>query len=218
MEIDNGHHTSRDGGRCPRFFEPGLSIVGSAKPHNRAVARIATRETQHSALSTQHSPQHSALSTQHSPQHSALSTQHSAWYLLPAFFVLALTCHPADLALAQTPASQESPGVRAPASSAPTTHPAVKKPDPRVLRWSRAMFLTLVLLVIFLFSALAIMVFSRRYQAYLARGRRRPTPSEDVWSMHQLPPDSDAPPDPDSPSSPDAPPGGNGGNRGQPPA
>jgi hypothetical protein len=44
-----------------------------------------------------------------------------------------------------------------------------------------------VLLVILVFAAAAIVVFSRRYSAYLARKRSAPTPVDDVWSMHHSP-------------------------------
>lgn len=76
------------------------------------------------------------------------------------------------------------------------TQPAAKKIDPRVLYWSRALFLSLILFVIFTFAALAIIVFSRRYRATLARGQRPPTPSDDVWAMHKPPP----PDEPDPPA------------------
>ncbi|MBN2560344.1 MAG: hypothetical protein JXQ75_05380 [Phycisphaerae bacterium] len=76
------------------------------------------------------------------------------------------------------------------------TQPAGKQVDPVVARWSRTLFWAVVLLIILLVSATAIVVFSRRFRAYLAPGRRRPTRYEDVWSMHRLPADPD-----DGPSS-----------------
>jgi hypothetical protein len=48
------------------------------------------------------------------------------------------------------------------------------------------LWLSVLLLVLF-FSAAAIIVFSRRFRAYMLVGRGGPTPYTDVWSMHRLP-------------------------------
>lgn len=79
-----------------------------------------------------------------------------------------------------------------------------------MLRWVRVFSLTLIIVVVLVFAWLVIVVFSRRFRAYLAPPPRPPpTPSDDVWAMHKLPPeleaelrdspDSSAPP-PDSPA------------------
>lgn len=52
---------------------------------------------------------------------------------------------------------------------------------PEVLGWG------VVLVLAFVFAALTICVFSRRFRTYLFRGTRTPTSSEDAWSMHKLP-------------------------------
>ncbi|MFQ5429867.1 MAG: hypothetical protein ACE5E1_06105 [Phycisphaerae bacterium] len=51
------------------------------------------------------------------------------------------------------------------------------------------MFWGVVLIVVFFTAAVAIIVFSRRFQTYVLHKRHPPTPSEDVWLMHQLPPE-----------------------------
>ncbi len=50
----------------------------------------------------------------------------------------------------------------------------------------------LTLLIAFLFAAIAIVVFSRRFLGLLTREKSAPTPSEDVWAMHKPPADFDA--------------------------
>jgi hypothetical protein len=66
-------------------------------------------------------------------------------------------------------------------------------------RLSHTLFWGTVLILVLVVAAITIVVFSRRYRAYLTRGDHKPTPAEDVWSMHRLPPDeepySDRPPD-----------------------
>jgi hypothetical protein len=103
---------------------------------------------------------------------------------------------PTSMQSEQSQAGASSPSEKPRAASAP----ARKKTDPRVARWIRTLYWSLVLIVILLFAAIAIVVFSRRYRAYLLRGRQKPTPSDDIWAMHKLPPDSlsdsDSPPDP----------------------
>ena len=71
----------------------------------------------------------------------------------------------------------------------PSMEPAGRPTDHQVLRWSQTMFWSMVLLLVLAASATAIVVFSRRFKAYLTRDRPPATPSEDVWSMHRLPPE-----------------------------
>jgi hypothetical protein len=56
-----------------------------------------------------------------------------------------------------------------------------------VRRWSETLLWLSVLLLVLFFSAGAIIVFSRRFRAYVLVGRGSPTPCTDVWSMHRLP-------------------------------
>lgn len=46
-----------------------------------------------------------------------------------------------------------------------------------------------LLLIVFLFGALAIVVGTRRWQALAGRKRAPPTPNADVWAMHKVPDD-----------------------------
>ncbi len=83
-----------------------------------------------------------------------------------------------------------------------------------MIRWARALSLALVLLVILVFSWLVILVFSRRFRAWwLPPSPPPPTPADDLWARHRLPPDAlrdwvDEPP-PDGPAGdpPAGPPG-----------
>lgn len=69
--------------------------------------------------------------------------------------------------------------------------PATLRHDPRMDRWRRAFGWGLLLMVIFITAAAAIIIFSRRYRAFLQAGDETPaTPSDDVWAMHKLPPDA----------------------------
>ncbi len=61
-----------------------------------------------------------------------------------------------------------------------------------VRRWSETLLWLSVLLLVLFVSAVAIIVFSRRFRAYLSVGRGRRTPCTDVWSMHRLPGESAA--------------------------
>lgn len=73
--------------------------------------------------------------------------------------------------------------------AAPATRPAPFPIGPHQLR--QMLFWTIVVLIIFVFSSLAIRRFSRAYKANLLRSPERPTASEDVWKMHRLPADDD---------------------------
>lgn len=46
-----------------------------------------------------------------------------------------------------------------------------------------------LLLIVFLFGALAIVVGTRRWQTLAGRKRAPPTPNADVWAMHKVPED-----------------------------
>lgn len=61
--------------------------------------------------------------------------------------------------------------------------------EPRIRAWSQVLGWGFLLVLGFLVAASAIIVFSRRYLAYLSRGVKAPTPDGDVWSMHRLPDD-----------------------------
>jgi hypothetical protein len=106
---------------------------------------------------------------------------------------------PSDAPPATSPAGtyleESQPSEQKHAASLPTR----KKTDARVARWVRTLFWSMVLIVVFIFAAIVIVIFSRRYRAYLLRGRTTPTPSEDLWVKHKLPPealsDLESPPD-----------------------
>jgi len=82
------------------------------------------------------------------------------------------------------------------AKSRPTSLPAEMPEDRRVRAWGQTMVWGVVLLVILVFAAAAIVVFSRRYSTCLASKRSAPTPVDDVWLMHDAP-DVDADDDDD---------------------
>ncbi len=73
------------------------------------------------------------------------------------------------------------------AERSPTSLPAKMREDSRVRAWWQVMVWGVVLLVILVFATAAIIVFSRRYAAYLATRRSKPTVVDDVWSMHASP-------------------------------
>ncbi|MEE8170564.1 MAG: hypothetical protein V3T70_08455 [Phycisphaerae bacterium] len=56
---------------------------------------------------------------------------------------------------------------------------------------ARAVVYTALLLTILLFAVWALRRFSLRYRGNLVRPRRRPTASDDVWSMHKTPEPAD---------------------------
>jgi len=91
----------------------------------------------------------------------------------PSAHAIQTNRHPNDVPAGQTPARND---------------PAA------IARWSQALFWTIVLLIAFCFAAAAIVVFSRRFRAYLTRRRPEPTQYVDAWSLHRLPPE----PQPDS--------------------
>jgi hypothetical protein len=70
--------------------------------------------------------------------------------------------------------------------------------DARMVQWTTALFLGIILLLIFVVAAVAIVHFSRRYRQFLLRQKSSPTPSDDVWEMHQVPVDADDTPSPES--------------------
>ena len=90
-----------------------------------------------------------------------------------------------------TARAEDSRTASQPSEEARAAPPSARqKTDPRVARWVRALFWSVVLLVVLIFAAIAIVVFSRRYRRYLLRGRQAPTPSDDLWTMHRLPPEA----------------------------
>jgi hypothetical protein len=64
--------------------------------------------------------------------------------------------------------------------------------DPRAKRLWRIFAWSVILLIIFLFSVAAIVIFSRRFRHHWLRSVRKPTPHVDAWKMHKLPPDATA--------------------------
>lgn len=77
--------------------------------------------------------------------------------------------------------------------AAPASRPASMKDDPRAVKWRSIALLALVLIGILVVAALVIVRFSRRFRGFLLRKPGPPTANEDVWAMHRLPPDEDAP-------------------------
>ena len=75
-----------------------------------------------------------------------------------------------------------------PATSAATTRPVRLIDDAQVSNWWRSFVWAMVLVLVFVFGSLAIIVFSRRFRAYLTGRPQEHTPCDDVWQMHKLPP------------------------------
>lgn len=84
-----------------------------------------------------------------------------------------------------------------------TSRPADLAHDPRMIRWQQSVFWAALLLILFLMATWALSRFSARFRTYLLREKGPPTPSDDLWAMHRLPKEVDAP---DGPSE-DPPPG-----------
>ena len=74
-------------------------------------------------------------------------------------------------------------------TSAPTSRPSLRD-DPRAIRWRKTIFWSSILIFVGIVGSIAIVRFSRRYADYLKDDPPAPTASEDVWSMHRLPPDA----------------------------
>lgn len=68
-----------------------------------------------------------------------------------------------------------------------TTRPSLRD-DPRAIRWRNTIFWSTIIIFVGVVASIAIVRFSRRYVAYLKDDPPPPTASEDVWSMHRLPP------------------------------
>lgn len=85
----------------------------------------------------------------------------------------------------------ELPSISADADASVETRPVDIRYDPRVEAWWQVLGWGLTLLVAFLFAAIAIVVFSRRFLGLITPGKRTPTPVEDVWAMQQPPPEAD---------------------------
>lgn len=91
-------------------------------------------------------------------------------------------------------------------ASEPTSRPSLRS-DPRAIRWRKTIFWSAIILFVGLVASVAIVRFSRRYADYLKDEAAAPTASEDVWSMHRLPPDAVEALDDDKPANdPDQPP------------
>ena len=81
----------------------------------------------------------------------------------------------------------QTPEVVSPSATAPPE----TADAPRVARWSESLLWIAILLLILFVGVGAIIVFTRRFRAYLLVGDRKPTPDTDVWSMHRLPQEDD---------------------------
>ncbi len=83
-----------------------------------------------------------------------------------------------------------------PTTSTATTRPVRMIDDLQVRNWWRSFIWAIVLVFVFVFGSLAIIVFSRRFRAFLTGRPQKPTSCDDVWRMHKLPPDAndDEPP------------------------
>ncbi len=106
-----------------------------------------------------------------------------------AIFAAAILCAIAldsPLALGQ----KATDGVNSEASGGydAASQPVSTRRQTELLRWRQTFFWGVVLLIVFLISAVVIIRFSIRYRRYLLSGKKaRPTPTEDVWKMHKLP-------------------------------
>lgn len=78
-----------------------------------------------------------------------------------------------------------------PTTTAPeaTTRPSLRN-DPRAIRWRKTLFWSTLIIFVGIVASIAIVRFSRRYADYLRDDPTAPTASEDVWSMHRLPPNA----------------------------
>ena len=85
--------------------------------------------------------------------------------------------------LSATAVAQSGP----PPTDADVTSQSVRsRPEPHLARWWQSIGWGILLLVILVASASAVVVFSRRYGKYLRSESRKPTPIDDVWTMHKL--------------------------------
>src|SRR5262249_37968666 len=90
------------------------------------------------------------------------------------------------------------------AAESPSIDPIAKERARKEARRLRqALALTIIMLVIFLFAAITIVRFSRRYRRYLGTRKSPPTPNADVWSMHKVPESLDPSAAEDDPDAPD---------------
>jgi beta-lactamase regulating signal transducer with metallopeptidase domain len=62
-------------------------------------------------------------------------------------------------------------------------------PAARLMKWREMLVWGMVLLIVLVVAVGALVRFSRAYKSFIVRGGSKPTPSEDVWSMHRLPPE-----------------------------
>lgn len=81
----------------------------------------------------------------------------------------------------------------------PATQPAEFDARDRAEMVQAVLFWTVVLIIVFGVSTLALMRFSRGFRKYLLHRPAHPTPADDVWAMHRLP--DELPPDQGSSSS-----------------
>ena len=99
---------------------------------------------------------------------------------------------------AQSASGQRESGGQPTAQDGPVDAPEAPtalQNDLQYRRWRVAMTWGLVILITFLTAAAAIVVFSRRFQRWIVRERKRPTPDGDVWAMHKIPDEMDDMPD-----------------------
>jgi len=73
----------------------------------------------------------------------------------------------------------------------PPAKPVIDDPVPMAAVIQKVLFSLLILVLVFCVTMLAFVRFSRRFRQWLLRRPAPPTPAEDVWAMHQLPPDLD---------------------------
>jgi hypothetical protein len=81
------------------------------------------------------------------------------------------------------------------AASRPATMPT-RQAMGRTLQY--VLYTVLILAGIFVVSSYAFLRWSRRYKRWLLRSPSKPTPHEDVWQMHKLPPELTEDEQPDS--------------------
>lgn len=77
-------------------------------------------------------------------------------------------------------------------TSAPLHPPSVvtdRIPTAQIIQ--KVLFLLLTLVLAFCVASLAFLRFSRRFRQWLFHKPAPPTPADDVWSMHRLPPELD---------------------------
>lgn len=105
------------------------------------------------------------------------------WIVLPLMLVFLHLILMAGVAMADS----QGPG---PGNEAAASQPATT-PDQQALGRTlrNVLYILLVLVVLFAVSSYAFILWSRRYKRWLLRHPTQPTPHQDVWPMHKLPPE-----------------------------